>query len=335
MLLTEINYTEDLTRLGIPYESVTSPNHGYSGPYTPDCIMPHHTASSSNSGDNFWSLVERHYHFLVGRSGTVGIGGYKKRQGHAGWGNSTKLSHARQGMLHSTNWDVPSASGDDTSSQGNQYACGVCLDVNGVGETPNHLQYTSFTTLIGLMLYRADMDVANCIHHMGYTDRKVDIMAGSISNEQMWDDIIAASEDVANVLDDTSQPDTVVESLFGNRIYDGYWMVDSSGLVKAFGNVLHYGDLRDFSLDAPITNGTAEYNGEGYWLLGEDGGIFAFGSCDYHGSVREALNGGFPDAPCREIISTPSGKGYWILGDDGGIFSFGDAEFHGNWFTGG
>jgi hypothetical protein len=107
---------------------------------------------------------------------------------------------------------------------------------------------------------------------------------------------------------------------------DGYWVVDRSGQVTAFGDAEHVGDMAGVRLAAPIVDIEAAPDDRGYWLAGADGGVLAFGSATFLGSMgavrlNQAIVG---------MAATPSGGGYWLVAADGGMFSFGDARFHGS-----
>lgn len=330
MKLTEINYVGDLVALGIPVESITSPYYGYDGVFDPQFIMPHHTASARTSGDNWWVLEEKHYQFLVGRSSTVGVGGFKVRQGHAGNGNVGKVNLGRNGQLTPSNWAKPGGN-DDTGSYGNTYGMGTCIDIDGVGEVASDAQWNSFVTLIALMCYRTGKRPGHVLHHQGYTNRKIDVKDGRRSNDQFWNDITNKIPQVERILG--GGVPAAVDTMLNHPKQQGYWIVAPTGQVKAFG-VPKYGDLvsQGVKLERPISGACVHPNGTGYWLCSEDGGVFCFGSCGFYGTVRDALKGGLPAFPITQIASTPDGKGYWLLGEDGGIFSFGNASYYGNWF---
>lgn len=107
---------------------------------------------------------------------------------------------------------------------------------------------------------------------------------------------------------------------------EGYLIVESDGVVWAYGNVAHRGDLRDVGLNQPIVAMAVTPSGGGYWLVAADGGVFAFGDAGYFGSAGAiALN-----QPIVGIAATPTGLGYWLAARDGGIFAFGDAAFFGS-----
>ncbi len=105
----------------------------------------------------------------------------------------------------------------------------------------------------------------------------------------------------------------------------GYWEVEASGTVAAFGSAQNYGSLTG-QPNAPVVGIASTPDGGGYWLVGTDGGVFSFGDAAFYGSTGALrLN-----KPIVGIASTPDGGGYWMVAADGGIFSFGDAAFHGS-----
>ena len=108
----------------------------------------------------------------------------------------------------------------------------------------------------------------------------------------------------------------------------GYWLVSSSGQVRAFGGAPYLGSLAA-APNAPIVGITATPDRQGYWLLGADGGVFSFGDARFFGSTGSMhLN-----APVIAMTATDDGGGYFLVARDGGVFAFGDAAFHGS--TGG
>lgn len=106
----------------------------------------------------------------------------------------------------------------------------------------------------------------------------------------------------------------------------GYWVVDSSGRIEAFGAAVHHGDLAGVALNAPIVAMRARADGAGYWLLGRDGGIFSFGSAGFFGSTGDLVL----QAPVTTFDVPASGGGYWLNATDGGVFTFGPIPFHGS-----
>jgi hypothetical protein len=112
----------------------------------------------------------------------------------------------------------------------------------------------------------------------------------------------------------------------------GYFMADSRGVVKTFGDAVHRGDCTGIPINAPIVAGEVNAAGDGYWLLGADGGVFNFGAAGFFGSVPGVLTVPM-HAPATAINRTRSERGYWITAADGGVFAFGDAHFAGSGAT--
>ena len=106
----------------------------------------------------------------------------------------------------------------------------------------------------------------------------------------------------------------------------GYWTVDASGAVYAFGGAPYSGGLSRPSGSAPVVDLAPSGTGAGYWLVDAAGEVHPFGDAPDFGSM-----GGTPlVAPMIGITPTGTGNGYWLLARDGGIFSFGDAAFYGS-----
>ncbi len=106
----------------------------------------------------------------------------------------------------------------------------------------------------------------------------------------------------------------------------GYWVAGADGAVYSYGNAIYAGGMNGRGLNSPIVSMAPTPTGQGYWLLGADGGVFSFGDAAFYGST-----GGLPlNAPVVAMASTPTGGGYWFVASDGGIFAFGDAAFYGS-----
>ncbi len=58
----------------------------------------------------------------------------------------------------------------------------------------------------------------------------------------------------------------------------GYWMADAAGVVTAFGDAAHHGDLRHTPTSATIVDLAPHPDGNGYWLLSDSGEVFGFGA---------------------------------------------------------
>ncbi|MCU4183201.1 hypothetical protein K6U06_02425 [Acidiferrimicrobium sp. IK] len=106
---------------------------------------------------------------------------------------------------------------------------------------------------------------------------------------------------------------------------NGYWLVDVTGVVTAYGDAATYGDLAGKTLNKPIVGMAATPDGKGYWLVASDGGIFEFGDAAFHGSTGNVhLN-----QPIVGMSTDPATGGYWLVASDGGIFDF-DTPFDGS-----
>ncbi len=149
---------------------------------------------------------------------------------------------------------------------------------------------------------------------------------------------------------------------------DGYWTVNSHGVVKAYGTAVHHGDAPP---GVTIRDMEATPSGNGYWLLGADGGVFAYGDAGYFGSIpgigksvtdvvsiaAQADGSGYwilrasgsvyafsapyqggienhvgPNLPGIDIEGHGN-DGYWVLRGDGSVYALGSAPFHGNWLS--
>jgi hypothetical protein len=130
----------------------------------------------------------------------------------------------------------------------------------------------------------------------------------------------------APVTDTDSAAATSTAGIAATPTGDGYWLAQSDGSVRAFGDADDRGSMAGASLQQPIVGIAATPTGAGYWLVARDGGIFSFGDAAFYGSTGDLrLN-----RPIVGMTSTASGRGYWLVASDGGIFAFGDAAFHGS-----
>ena len=112
-----------------------------------------------------------------------------------------------------------------------------------------------------------------------------------------------------------------------NPAGDGYWVVDDSGRVYAYG-VPHLGnaDTTNFKPGERVTSLSATAKGDGYWIFTTRGRALEFGTARSYGDLRNmTLNG-----PVLDSVATPSGQGYYMVASDGGVFAFGDARFYGS-----
>jgi hypothetical protein len=106
---------------------------------------------------------------------------------------------------------------------------------------------------------------------------------------------------------------------------DGYYIVDSTGAVFAYGAAKYFGGANTIDLNAPIVGMAVRPQGDGYWLVASDGGVFAYGKAPAKGSMGgQKLN-----QPIVGITADDSGNGYALLAKDGGVFAFGAMPFKG------
>ncbi len=107
----------------------------------------------------------------------------------------------------------------------------------------------------------------------------------------------------------------------------GYYEVNASGDVAAFGAATCYGDLANVHLNKPIVGMAVDRQTGGYWLVGSDGGVFSFNAPYLGGTGGIHLN-----KPVVGVTATLNGTGYWLVASDGGVFAY-NAPFYGS--TGG
>jgi len=109
---------------------------------------------------------------------------------------------------------------------------------------------------------------------------------------------------------------------------NGYWLLDASGQIYAYGNAPYLGG------GAPGHTGdiialAATPDGQGYAMLSAAGQVYAYGDAGYYGGSPGGSSGEFVD-----MEMTPSGHGYWLLTSAGQIYAYGDATYYGGSPTG-
>jgi hypothetical protein len=146
--------------------------------------------------------------------------------------------------------------------------------------------------------------------------------------------------------------------------HNGYWILDASGAVTAFGEAPLLGSAPVDPVPAVAMASTG--TGLGYWILRSDGSIAAFGDASMLGSAPsgssytdiEVAQGGYLVLSDRGAVipfgqarffgdtanfvirgravslavfgGTDGSAGYWFLTDAGGVFTFGAASFYGS-----
>ena len=104
----------------------------------------------------------------------------------------------------------------------------------------------------------------------------------------------------------------------------GYYEVDSSGDVAAFGGAVCYGAMTGTHLNLPIVGMAVDLATGGYWLVASDGGIFSFNAPFFGSTGNLRLN-----KPIVGMGLDRATGGYWLVATDGGVFSF-NAPFYGS-----
>ncbi|MGH9128187.1 MAG: SpoIID/LytB domain-containing protein [Acidimicrobiales bacterium] len=106
----------------------------------------------------------------------------------------------------------------------------------------------------------------------------------------------------------------------------GYWLLDSGGDVRAFGDAHLYSPATAPHPSWHFVGMAPTPNGRGYWLTTAGGGVYTFGDASFHGS----LGGKRLAHPIAAIAPTPDGGGYWLVSTAGQLYTFGDAHDHGS-----
>lgn len=105
----------------------------------------------------------------------------------------------------------------------------------------------------------------------------------------------------------------------------GYWCVDESGRVFAFGDAREQPQSGGGAHDhfAIAIRGTP--SGEGYWVLLQNGRVKSYGDASHYG---DDVNSGHDDY--IDMAPTGSGNGYYLLRRNGRVANYGDATFYGH-----
>jgi len=118
-------------------------------------------------------------------------------------------------------------------------------------------------------------------------------------------------------------PSEPVQVFVPVRPLEGYWLVDTGGVVHPFGDATHMGDPSP-SAD-PATAVTSSPSGGGYWILTSSGTVYAYGDAQHHGNAH--LD---PTERAIALGSTPDGDGYWVFSDSGRVMALGAAIHYGD-----
>ena len=108
----------------------------------------------------------------------------------------------------------------------------------------------------------------------------------------------------------------------------GYWLLDASGQIYAYGNAPYLGGGAA-GHTGDIIALAATPDGRGYAMLSASGQVYAYGDALYYGGSPTGFSGEFTD-----MEMTPSGHGYWLLTSSGQVYAYGDASYYGGSPTG-
>jgi len=99
----------------------------------------------------------------------------------------------------------------------------------------------------------------------------------------------------------------------------GYWLVNSSGHVYAFGDAGSFAPVR---VGHPPVIGIVRAPGGRYWLYTASGNIYG-PNAPWHGSPWSS---GVRGETITGMAATPDGGGYWLVDSTGHVYAFGDAK---------
>ncbi len=131
----------------------------------------------------------------------------------------------------------------------------------------------------------------------------------------------------------------------GSSAGSGYWMLDVSGEVYAFGEAWDFGGLGalnvpncqewvinilgycEMAIDIEVAPPTQDFSeGEGYWVLSTTGQVMPRGgNAPNHGNFETWRND-----PWMSMTSTADGRGLWGFSYQGCVETLGNAPFHGD-----
>ncbi len=141
---------------------------------------------------------------------------------------------------------------------------------------------------------------------------------------------VFAFGDAALLGDVPASPGATVVKLVPSVTGNGYYGLDTNGVVRATGDAKHFGNLNTAVLVAGERAATMAItpDGKGYWIFTTRGRAQAFGNAKHFGDL--VTLGIVPQGAVVDSVALPNGKGYYMVGSDGGVFSFGTAQFYGS-----
>ena len=113
--------------------------------------------------------------------------------------------------------------------------------------------------------------------------------------------------------------------LASNPAGTGWWVLETSGNVKAYGTAKAYGGYTaGKGKNVPVAIASTA-DGKGYWLVAANGTVHTFGDANGYGPTSKLTLA----KPIVGIASTPDGKGYLLVSANGSVYNYGDAHFYG------
>ncbi len=103
----------------------------------------------------------------------------------------------------------------------------------------------------------------------------------------------------------------------------GYWLLDASGQIYAYGNAPYLGGGAAGHTGDMIAL-AATPDGQGYAMLSASGQVYNYGDSLSYGGSPAGASGEFTD-----LAMTPTGHGYWLLTSSGQVYAYGDAGYYG------
>ena len=185
-------------------------------------------------------------------------------------------------------------SGDNTSSQPNQYGVGVCIDNNGVGEVPPDAQYVNFCKTVAAFL-----DAIGRTSNGYVMDHAATPTARSTSPPPLQarsGAVVRRHRHVPHA--PTGRPGTHHGEASGGdtlaKTGKGYWILANDGGVFSYGDAHFSGSMYKEDGSGKLSESTpvdlvGDPDGSGYWILTADGGVFTFGS-KFYGSAANDMN---------------------------------------------
>lgn len=119
------------------------------------------------------------------------------------------------------------------------------------------------------------------------------------------------------------------DSVTSSAQEQGYWFLNPSGSIQAYGSAQWYPGIpyqNSFNPAAKyIGIARTEYS-HGYWVADDKGGVYTAGGAPFHGSA-----GNIPlNKPIVAFVPYWYDLGYWLVASDGGVFTYGDVPFCGS-----